>query len=109
MKKIISKIKWSILALALPMAAGAATITTVETTGASDLMSTVKSVLNTVVGLAGLIAVIFMVVGGILIITSGGDEDKSKKGKGYVTYGVIGLIIVIIAGALVNYLIATVK
>ncbi len=109
MKNIVSKIGLLALGLILPVAAGAQKVTEVTTTGAADLMATVKSVLNTVVGLAGLIAVIFMVIGGILIITSGGDEDKSKKGKGYVTYGIVGLVIVIIAGALVNYLITTVK
>lgn len=109
MKNIVSKIGLLALGLILPVAAGAVEVARVDTTGAGDLMQTVKNVLNTVIGLAGLIAVIFMVIGGILIITSGGDEEKSKKGKGYVTYGIVGLVIVIVAGALVNYLITTVK
>lgn len=109
MKKMISKIKWSLLGVILPAITLAAAPTTVTTTGATDFMGTINSLLNWIVGLAGLVAVIFIVVGGITIITSGGEEEKTKKGKGYVTYGIIGLVIVIIAGALVNYVISTVK
>lgn len=108
MKKIISKIKWSLLGVILP-AITLAQVEKVTTTGATDFMTTIENLLNWAVGIAGLIAVIFMVVGGIMIITSGGEEEKAGKGKGYVTYGIIGLIIVIIAGALVNYVITTVR
>lgn len=109
MKKMISKIKWSLLGVILPAITLAAAPTTVTTTGATDFKATIEGLVSWAVGIAGLIAVVFIVVGGIMIITSGGEEEKTKKGKGYVTYGIIGLVVVIVAGALVNYVISTVK
>lgn len=108
MKKIISRIKWSVLGMILPMMAMAA-VNNVSTTGATDLMTTINNVLNTVVGLAGLVAVIMIIYGAFLKMTSAGEEEKGSKGAKYMTNGVIGLIIVIVAGALVNYVISTVK
>lgn len=62
-------------------------------TGDSDLITFVNRVISLAIGMAGLIAVVFLVYNGILYIISGGDESKVEKATKGITYAVIGLII----------------
>ena len=56
-----------------------------------------------VIGISSLVAVIFIIYGSILFITSSGDSNKIKKAKDTITYAVIGLIIVGLAEAIVLF------
>ena len=56
-----------------------------------------------VIGISSLVAVIFIIYGSILFITSSGDSNKVKKAKDTITYAVIGLIIVGLAEAIVLF------
>lgn len=47
------------------------------------------------------IAVILMIYGGFLYVTSGGDEDKVKDGKNYIIYGVVGIAVATLATGIV--------
>ena len=49
------------------------------------------------IGIAGVVAIIFVVYGGILYITSTGDPGKIKKAKDAILYALIGLAIVALA------------
>lgn len=51
---------------------------------------------------AGLLSVIFIFIGGISFILSGGDEDKIKQAVGTIRFAIIGLIITIFAVVIVN-------
>lgn len=46
-------------------------------------------------GLAGGIALILMVYGGIMVITSGGNPQKLQAGKELITSAVMGLILIL--------------
>ena len=61
--------------------------------------------LNAVVAVAGLVAVIFIIIGGINYMTSAGDPNKVKKAKDTILYAVIGLVICVLAFAIVNFVI----
>ena len=52
-------------------------------------------------GTAGSIAVLMMSVGGFMMITSAGEEDKYTRGKGYMVRSAIGLVFVLGAYLLV--------
>src|SRR3989338_1774009 len=49
----------------------------------------------------GFIALIFVVYGGFRYLTAGGDEEKVKSGKAIITNALIGLVIIVLAYALV--------
>jgi len=51
---------------------------------------------------AGLLSVVFIFIGGISFILSGGDEEKIKQAVGTIRYAIIGLIITISAVVIVN-------
>lgn len=75
--------------------------------GGGNLASVIQNILNVVIGLSGIIAVIFIVVGGISFITSSGDAGKIKKAKDTVLYAVIGLIVCALAFVIVNWVVGS--
>ena len=63
------------------------------------------AILNGIIGVLGIVAVVVIIIGGITYMTSGGDAGKVKKGKDTILYGLIGLIIVVLSFAIVNFVI----
>lgn len=53
---------------------------------------------------AGFLSVVFIFIGGISFILSGGAEDKIKTAVGTIRYAIIGLVITILAVVAVNAL-----
>jgi len=51
---------------------------------------------------AGFLSVIFIFIGGISFILSGGQEDKIKQAVSTIRYAIIGLIITILSVIIVN-------
>lgn len=74
----------------------------------TGLMDTVKTIINVVLGIVGLIAVVMIILGGVSFITSQGDATKVTKAKNTVLYGVIGLIVALLAFAIVNFVLGNV-
>jgi len=49
---------------------------------------------------AGIIAVLYLIYGGIMYITAGGDAEKATKGRTAITNAIIGIIIIAAAFAI---------
>ena len=71
----------------------------------NELQKNITNILKAVIGAAGLVAVIFIVIGGVQYMTSAGDTSKVEKAKKTVLYALIGLIICALAFAIVNWVI----
>jgi hypothetical protein cdivTM_30108 len=76
--------------------------------GANDLMGTVNIIINVVLGVLGLLAVVVIIYGGFMYTTSAGDSSKIKKAKDTIMYGVIGLVIALLAFAIVNFVVSSI-
>ena len=76
---------------------------------ASDLNSTIRTVINGITFVVGLIAVIMIVIGGIFYAISAGDPGKVKKAKDTIMYGIIGLIVALLAFAIINFVLQMVQ
>lgn len=63
----------------------------------------VSNVVNTMIFATGIIAVIFIIIGGIRYVVSQGDEKSIQGAKNTILYAVIGLVIAILAFAIVNF------
>lgn len=72
---------------------------------AANLEEVIVNIISGIVGALALVAVIFIVVGGINYMTSQGDPGKVKKAKDTILYAVIGLVIAVLAFAIVNFVI----
>lgn len=73
-----------------------------------DLMVTATDIVNVIVGVVGVIAVFVIVLGGIFFVTSTGDAAKTKRAQHTILYGVVGLIIALLAYAIVNFVLKNV-
>ena len=65
-------------------------------------------IINGVIGVLGLVCVVVMIIGGVNYMTSSGDIGKVKKAKDTILYGLIGLVICVLAFAIVNFLITNI-
>ncbi len=66
-----------------------------------------KQIINVIIGVLGIAAVIIIVLGGVNFVTSQGDPAKIKKAKDTIMYGLIGLVIAVLAFAIVNFVLAS--
>lgn len=64
---------------------------------AASFQSTVGKVAEFIISFITILGIIFLVYGGILYVTSGGDEGKAEDGKNTITYALIGLFIAAMA------------
>ena len=72
--------------------------------GLGDIWIIVANITRMALFLVGVLAVVFIIIGGIQYITSTGDPDRVAKAKKLLTNAVIGLIIAIFASTLVGYI-----
>lgn len=70
--------------------------------GSTDLMGLVTIVLKALLFLSGIVAVIAIIIGGYLYMTSGGNEEAAEKGKKVLLNAIFGLILVILAYVIVS-------
>lgn len=73
-----------------------------------DLSSVERAAINVasiILGLAGSISLLMFVIGGVMYIASAGSPDKVSKATSILTYAVIGLAIILLAGVAVKFLI----
>jgi len=85
---------------------GEPTIGTTFGMGTADLEDTVIQIVQWVLGFLGLVAVIMILIGGFQWMTAGGNEEKVASAKKIISAAVIGLIIVLLAWAIVIFVIS---
>jgi len=68
-----------------------------------DATTVVTGTINWFIAIAGVVAVIFVIYGGILYITSSGDANKLKRAKDMIIYSLIGLAIVALASVITAF------
>ena len=72
----------------------------------TDLEGSIGVILLAVYSVIGIVAVVMIILGGVSYATSQGDPGKIKKGKDTILYGIIGLIIVLLAFAITQFVLA---
>ena len=63
----------------------------------------IQKVISTVLGFVGVIFLVLIIVGGLMWMTAGGNEDQVGKSKKLITNAVIGTIIIMLAYVLVSF------
>ena len=62
-----------------------------------NLQITVISLLKLAIGILGLVAVIFLIYGGIMYITAGGNPESATKARTIIINAIIGIVIILLA------------
>ena len=102
-----------LLEAAPQVAASSATDKVIEginSTGQNDgtkLKDGIKTVTNVLLFVLGAIAVIMIIIGGIRYTTSNGDSGQVTSAKNTILYAVVGLVIALLAYAIVNFVVDT--
>ena len=76
-----------------------------DAAGKDKLPELVKNLVNLLLAVLGFIAVIMIIIGGIRYTTSNGDSSNTKAAKDTILYSVVGLVVAILAYAIVNFVI----
>lgn len=112
--KLSKKLLGTVIAflLLIPLASSALTIEEIGSTvqlGTADLKTTIINIILWVLGLLGLIAVIMILYGvfGSIAGGRGGDEERAAKAKRTIVAAIIGLVVIMLAWAIVFFVIRT--
>lgn len=68
-----------------------------------DAFDIAQGIINTTSATVGVVAVIIIIIAGIMMSTSFGDSGKVRKAKSAILYSVIGLVVAVLAAAIVNF------
>ena len=69
----------------------------------------ITTIINTMLFIVGLLAVIMIIYAGIRFVTAHGDEKQVESARQTIIYSVVGLIVAILAYALVNWVFSQFK
>jgi len=69
----------------------------------TDLPGAIESIIQFILFLLGSIAVLVIVIAGVRLVIGGGDEGERTKARDAVLYAVVGLVVVLLASAIVNF------
>lgn len=64
--------------------------------------SVIVTVINYGLMIAGVVAMLFIIVGGFFYLTSAGSEEQAEKGKKILINSILGLVVIIMAAAIVR-------
>ena len=62
----------------------------------------ILNIINVALAVAGLIAVLFLIIGGFRYITSAGNEETSEAAKKIITNAIIGIVVIILSFVIVR-------
>lgn len=77
--------------------------------GGQKLMPKIKTIVNVLLFVLGAVAVIMIVIGGIRYVVSGGESSAVTGAKNTILYAVIGLVVAVLAYAIVNFVLDAFK
>lgn len=81
-------------------------VTTNPLVGQGGVLNNVIDILSLV---GGIVVVIVIIIAGIKYITAGGDSSATASAKNTIIYGLIGLIVIILARSIIGWVLTRVK
>ncbi len=69
---------------------------------------TFQNIISTLLFIIGIIGVIVIVIAGIQYATSGGNAEQASKAKNSIIYAVVGIIVAVMAYAIVGFVIGNI-
>lgn len=72
----------------------------------AGLFDVIGTVIKVMITIGGVIAVIVIIIGGLRYMTSSGEQANIKAAKDTILYAVIGLVVTIVAFAIVTWVVS---
>jgi type IV secretory pathway VirB2 component (pilin) len=70
----------------------------------NDPAKIIGDIIKGILGLTGVLALVAFIAGGVMMMTSGGNPEKVKKGKDILVWAVIGLFIIFTSYNILKYI-----
>jgi len=70
----------------------------------ASVYEVIRTLLNWLLGIIGVLALVGFVISGIMYITAAGDEDRVDKAKAMLTYSIIGIVVALVGLIIVQAL-----
>lgn len=77
--------------------------------GTADLRAVMVNLISWVLSIVSLVAVSMIIIGGFQWLTSAGNEEKVEKAKKTISSAVVGIVVVILAWAIVIFTAGTTR
>lgn len=74
-----------------------------------DFFKAFAALFNIFLLIAGIVAFLFVLYGGFLYLTAGGDTARTGQGRSFIINALIGIIIIFISYAVVNFLVGRIR
>jgi hypothetical protein len=71
----------------------------------TDIRITIAKIIKTALGLLGTVALVLVVYAGFLWMTAGGNTEQIDKAKGVLSAAIVGLVIILSAYAITDFVI----
>ncbi len=68
-----------------------------------------SNIINWLARIAGIALIVMLLVGGVMFITSAGNEEQAKKAQSVLINAIFGIIIVILAWGLITFIVEIIK
>lgn len=101
-RKIILPAVSYFAAMVAPTAASAQQLVPNEIKGIDNIVAVVRAIIQFILVVAFVLAFIMLLIGGIRWITAGGDEKAVGSARNMITAALIGLVVVLVAYALIK-------
>lgn len=80
-----------------------------KSTKTDNATSMAKNIVNVMLFVLGIVAVIMIVIGGIRYVLSAGDSSAVTGAKNTILYSVVGLVVALLAYAIINFVLTAFK
>lgn len=77
--------------------------------GSVSLNSIIKTIINVLSWVVGVVAVIMIIYGGFRFVTAGGDSNNVSAARSTVLYAVVGLVVAASAQVIVHFVLNEIK
>ena len=74
----------------------------------NSVQTLIGKVITAVMGVIGSIALLMFIYGGLTWMTSSGNQEKVKKGRGIIVWAAIGLVIIFLSYALTRFVLTSI-
>jgi len=105
-KKVVLAVACAGLA-AMPVMVLAQGLQTVEPfagTSQGNLLGAIRNIVNALLTFAAVLAVIFIIIGGVRYIVSQGDDDAQVQARNTVLYAILGIIVIALSAVIINFI-----
>ncbi|MBL7053809.1 hypothetical protein ISS06_01220 [Patescibacteria group bacterium] len=72
--------------------------------GGKEIPEIVNNIIKSVMGIIGVLALVMFIYGGLLWMTSGGNPEKIKKGRGAIVWAVLGMAFIFFSYAALAFI-----